>query len=102
MSKVTFIHRGGREQVMPRRYADILQKVGRGTYMTRDMTAAPPSQSTPSKPIVEIPASREAATADLDAMELAELHALARDLGVKVHHKAGADKVRSALREAAE
>ncbi|MCG7328051.1 hypothetical protein [Achromobacter sp. ACRQX] len=101
MSKVTFIHKDGREQVMPRRYAEILNKVGRGTYMTRDMTAAPPSQPTIPTPLVGTP-SREAGGPDLDAMELAELHALARDRGVKVHHKAGADKVRAALREAAE
>lgn len=101
MSKVTFIHKDGREQVMSRRYADILNKVGRGTYMTRDMTAAPPSQPTIQTPLVGT-ASREAGGPDLDAMELAELHALARDRGVKVHHKAGADKVRAALREAAE
>lgn len=39
--KVTFIHRSGREQPMQRRYADVLQKLGRGTYMTRDMRAQP-------------------------------------------------------------
>jgi len=39
--KVIFTHRmGGREQAMDVRYADILQKLGRGTYMTRDMQAA--------------------------------------------------------------
>jgi len=102
MSKVTFIHKGGREQVMPRRYAEILKKVGRGTYMTRDMTAAPPSQPTIPTPLVGTPASGEVATPDLDAMDLAELHALAHDRGVKVHHKAGAVKVRAALRGAAE
>lgn len=38
--KVIFKHRmGGREQAMDVRYADILQKLGRGTYMTRDMQA---------------------------------------------------------------
>ena len=38
--KVIFTHRmGGREQAMDVRYADILQKLGRGTYMTRDMQA---------------------------------------------------------------
>ena len=30
---------GGREQEMKVVYADILQKLGRGTYMTRDMQA---------------------------------------------------------------
>lgn len=38
--KVIFTHKmGGREQAMHRRYASILQKLGRGTYMTRDMRA---------------------------------------------------------------
>lgn len=37
--KVIFTHKGGRKQSMQRRYADILQKLGRGTYMTRDMRA---------------------------------------------------------------
>lgn len=38
--KVLFKHRmGGREQTMDVRYAEILQKLGRGTYMTRDMRA---------------------------------------------------------------
>lgn len=37
--KVIFQHKGGRKQPMQRRYADILQKLGRGTYMTRDMRA---------------------------------------------------------------
>lgn len=38
--KVIFQHKSGRKQPMHRRYADILQKLGRGTYMTRDMQAA--------------------------------------------------------------
>lgn len=38
--KVIFQHKSGRKQPMQRRYADILQKLGRGTYMTRDMQAA--------------------------------------------------------------
>lgn len=32
MSKVTFIHRGGREQVMSEKFAKVLQRLGRGTY----------------------------------------------------------------------
>lgn len=37
--KVVFKHKGGREQVMQQRYAKILQGLGRGTYLTRDMRA---------------------------------------------------------------
>lgn len=36
----------------------------------------------------------------LDGLTVEELHALAKDRGVEVHHRAGADKVRAALREA--
>lgn len=39
--KVVFTHKGGREQAMQKRYAKILKKLGRGTYMTRDMRAQP-------------------------------------------------------------
>lgn len=39
MAKVQFIHRSGRVEDMEKRYASILQKLGRGTYMTRDMRA---------------------------------------------------------------
>lgn len=38
--KVIFTHKNGRKQSMSRRDANILQKLGRGTYMTRDMQAA--------------------------------------------------------------
>lgn len=41
------------------------------------------------------PAADELASLDADA-----LHALAKARGVEVHHRAGADKVRAALREA--
>lgn len=36
----------------------------------------------------------------LDALTLEDLHALAKERGVEVHHRAGAEKVRTALREA--
>lgn len=36
----------------------------------------------------------------LDELDAEQLHVLAKERGVKVHHKAGADKVRAALREA--
>lgn len=37
--KVNFQYTNGRERMMSRRDANILQKLGRGTYMTRDMRA---------------------------------------------------------------
>lgn len=38
---------------------------------------------------------------DLDDLDAEQLHALAKERGVKVHHASGAEKVREALREAA-
>lgn len=38
--KVMFQHKSGRQEPMRIRYAETLQKLGRGTYMTRDMQAA--------------------------------------------------------------
>lgn len=38
---------------------------------------------------------------DLDAMTAEELHALAKERGIKVHPRTGAEKVRAALKEAA-
>lgn len=38
----------------------------------------------------------------LDALDVDQLRALAAERGVKVHHAAGADKIRAALRAAAE
>jgi hypothetical protein len=39
--RVNFQYANGRERMMSRRDANILQKLGRGTYMTRDMRALP-------------------------------------------------------------
>lgn len=39
--RVNFQYTNGRERMMSRRDANILQKLGRGTYMTRDMRAQP-------------------------------------------------------------
>lgn len=39
--RVNFQYTNGRERMMSRRDASILQKLGRGTYMTRDMRAQP-------------------------------------------------------------
>lgn len=59
-----------------------------------DARFAPEGYSPPSEDIGP-------ATEDLDAMSVDELHAIAKKRGVDVHHKAGADKVREALRQAA-
>ncbi len=94
MRKVTFTYKNGRERMLSARDAELLQRLGKGTYLTRDMAAARPVA-------VVIPAAQNK-DVDLDSLDGDALHALARERGVKVHHKAGADKVRAALREAAE
>lgn len=94
MQKVTFTYKNGRERMLSARDAELLQRLGKGTYLTRDMTAAHPL------PVVTPVADDK--DVDLDSLDGDALHALARERGVKVHHKAGADKVRAALREAAE
>jgi len=94
MQKVTFTYKNGRERMLSARDAELLQRLGKGAYLTRDMAAARPM------PVV-MPAA-DNTDVDLDNLDGDALHALARERGVKVHHKAGADKVRAALREAAE
>ena len=96
--KVTFTHKNGRKQLMPERMARTLQKIGRGTYLTRDMAAAPVAVAPGVVPVAP-PAS---VAVDLDSMDADALRALADERGVKVHHKAGAEKLRAALREAAQ
>ncbi len=90
--KVDFTHKTGRIQPMSRRDAEILQRLGRGTYLTRDMRAS--TSLVPSSTPVEPPSD------ELDALSAEELHRLAKERGVEVHHRAGADKVKEALRKA--
>jgi hypothetical protein len=55
MAKVDFTyHKTGRVKAMDKNYADILQKMGRGTYLTRDMAAQPVQQAIvqPQAPVV--------------------------------------------------
>lgn len=93
--KVTFIHRNGREQVMRRRYADTLQKLGRGTYMTRDMRAQPVIQ--PDAPAAVPNATEEAPD------ELADLRAEYQEaVGKRPYHGWGADELRARIAAAGE
>lgn len=92
--KVTFTHKSGRQQSMPERMARTLQKIGRGTYLTRDMAASPVAIAPAVVPVAQV------VVMDLDSMDADALRALADERGVKVHHKAGAEKLRAALREA--
>lgn len=99
MNKVTFTFKNGKEREMHRSQAKFLALAKQGSYMTRDMRAAEPA---PVAPVAPAPAQAKAeqAAVDLDKLDADALHALAQERGVKVHHKAGADKVREALRQA--
>lgn len=106
MERVDFTFKNGHTRIMAKRQAELLGKAGYGTYQTRDMARQPmltkPVQAeaiTRSDKAVE--AEPQAEADGLDTLDKDELHALAKERGVKVHHMAGADKVRAALREAA-
>jgi len=43
MSTVDFTYNNGRQRVMAERYAKVLNRLGHGTYLTRDMQAQPVS-----------------------------------------------------------
>ncbi|CAA2107652.1 hypothetical protein [Variovorax paradoxus] len=103
MDRVDFTFKNGHTRIMAKRQAELLGKAGFGTYQTRDMSAQP-MVTRPMVAQAATPPEVEAETTDgdgLDAMDREQLHALAKDRGVKVHHMAGADKVRAALRESA-
>ena len=106
--QVDFTHKNGKVQPMQKRFADILQKLGRGTYETRMLTAAPQidgvnaqafAGSSDPRTIADVDAEIKAAN-DLESLDTEALHALAKQMDLKVHHKAGADKVRAAIEDA--
>lgn len=97
--KVNFKYPNGKERMMSEREAKILSRLGRGTYLTRDMVADNLSVDhgdgyAPVGPIESFEPDY------LDSMTAEQLHELAKRRDIKVHHKAGADKVRAALRSA--
>lgn len=124
MEKVEFTWKSGRKQMTHIQQAKILNRMGRGTYLTRDMAQTPVKvESVITEPELEtktveesdlaFPGSEDARTiyevdaeikaanlANLENLDKDQLHALAKERGVKVHYNAGADKVREALREA--
>jgi hypothetical protein len=92
MEKVDFTFKNGHRRIMAKRQAEVLGKLGHGTYQTRDMAQQPMVE----KPMVAEP---PAVSGDgLDELDKDQLHAIAKERGVKVHHMAGADRVRAALR----
>lgn len=76
MSQVIFTFSGGRTRKVSQAEARLLTRMGKGSVVVAE--AAP----------------------DLDALDADALRALAQERGLKVHHNAGADKLRAALREA--
>lgn len=62
MSKVTFRHRGGREQVMHEKFAKVLRELGRGTY----------EEQKPVVCVVELPAISSEDEARQAAAKIAE------------------------------
>lgn len=86
------VERNGKILKINANVAEVLMRKGivREAYQTRDMVAAPVVSQVVQKVVGD----------GLDEMDRAELHELAKERGVKVHHMAGADKVREALRAA--
>lgn len=104
MSKVTFTFNNGRQRALTGNHAELLRRLGKGNYLTRDMRAFPGASDTrtPEEVDAHIKAENAKLKGDgLDELDADALHALAKERGVKVHHKAGAEKVREALRSAA-
>lgn len=109
MERVDFKFKNGHVRIMAMRQAQILGKLGHGTYQTRMLVAEQPT-APPMAPVAAVAlepqnepqVSESSVGVDLDVMDKEQLHALAKERGVKVHHMAGAEKVRAALREAAQ
>lgn len=111
MSKVLFTFNTGRQRLASPKDAELLRRLGHGSYATRDMAdktkieKAFPGTDDP-RTVEEVDAYIKAENAKvkgdgLDDLDAEALHALAKECGVKVHYKAGAEKVREALRSAA-
>lgn len=94
---VPFTYKNGRERKMLERDAKILTKLGRGTYLTADMRAAPVVAPAP---VPAAPTQAPASTDPLDGLDAKALHELAKKEGVQVHANAGAERVRAAIRTA--
>lgn len=93
MQRVTFTYKNGRERAMSVRDAGLMERLGKGTYMTCDMRVAHSESSAATS------AGAAVSAYDLDEMNADALHALAKERGIKIHHKTGIDKVRAAIRE---
>jgi hypothetical protein len=84
MNRVVFTFRNGKTRAMLKIQADLLASRGLGNYLTRDMADQPKAEK----------------GQDLMALNRAELHALAKERGLELDGRLGADSVRMALRGA--
>lgn len=120
--KTVFTFRNGTRRYVSEKTAKALHRIRLGTYATRDMAADRAFPGTPdTRTIHEVDAEIKQANAgiapepvegptvsdepetvvegdELDALDRDALYALAQERGVEVHHRSGADKIRSALR----
>jgi hypothetical protein len=88
--KIEVQMRDGKVKMLTPAQARAMVFIGKGQYLTRNME--------PAKASAALQAQPAAATLGDDGLDA--LHAIAKERGVQVHHAAGADKVRAALREA--
>ena len=101
------VERNGKIVKVNARVAEVLMRKGivREAYQTRDMADQPmfikTMQTQDSVPI-EDPAETAETSDGLDDLDRDQLHELAKERGIQVHHRAGADTVRAALRGAAQ
>lgn len=96
MDKVNFtFKRGGYTRAVTERQSVLLTRMGLGEIANRSMEGKPQVTKQAA------PVQSQDPGDGLDALSREELHALAKERGVKVHHAAGAAKVIEALREAA-
>lgn len=97
------VNRNGRETRVNQKVADVLLKRGivtradapaGATYLTKVMVPA----AAIAAPVTKENDEGEAVEDGLDAMSLEELHALAKERDITVHHRAGKQTVIKALR----
>lgn len=92
--KLSFVFNNGTVRKVDHRLADYMERRNLGTYTTRDMRAESREKVITGE---QVPVKTYDFTG-LDEMSIEELRELAESLGVKVHHKAGSDKIREQLR----
>jgi predicted component of type VI protein secretion system len=96
--KVEITLKNGRKMRTTEAVARVLRnrRLVAGDYQTAVLVPAEAQEESP----VVAEVTEDSPTDELDSLDADALHALAKERGVTVHHRAGADKVRAALREA--